>query len=352
VSHALSRRQFAFALAALMQVPVRQQAGQAADAQAEKRQRAAAMAELAATIHGELAMSGAGSWDRWVQRLAPLREKWKVVAAGTLKGRNEYVFNKNALDYLIDTDLEAGVKDTRPVESLAGFDGRMKKQGIDFVWVPIPCTEELYPENYVDAPPADLTVQPLMRRLLLSLLERDVEVIDLLRPLQAARAGYRLGLKRDDHWNNVELELAASVVAERLRRYGFAQAAASQPKRYTTKPNKISGDRGVSEMTQVLTSSGKMYEDVPDSPVLVIGDSNLQIYQYANENLTATGEHAGFTAHLARQLNLPISLEAQGGFRLAQLNRETEMFNKRRVVVFVGAAWMLSVYPWASTTSD
>jgi len=34
------------------------------------------------------------------------------------------------------------------------------------------------------------------------------------------------------------------------------------------------------------------------------------------------------------------------------LNRETEMFNKRRVVVFVGAAWMLSVYPWASTTSD
>ena len=218
--------------------------------------------------------------------------------------------------------------------------------------MPIPSIEEVYPENFLDAPPADLTVQPVMRHLMLLLLERDVEVVDLLRPFQAARAGYRLGLKRDDHWNNVELELAASVVAERLRRYGFVQAAAGQAKRYTTRPNRIGGDRGVSEMRQVLAPSGKMYEDVEESPVLVIGDSNLQIYQYSNENLTATGEHAGFSAHLARHLNLPVSLEAQGAFRLSQLNREVELFTRRRVVMFVGAAWMLSVYPWLSTTSD
>jgi len=29
-----------------------------------------------------------------------------------------------------------------------------------------------------------------------------------------------------------------------------------------------------------------------------------------------------------------------------------ELFARRRVVIFVGAAWMLSVYPWLSTTSD
>ena len=348
MSHTLSRREFALAVAALMQAPVRQ----VSDAQAERRQREAAIAALAAALRAELAKSGAGSWERWVQRLAPVRAEWKAVAEGTVKGRNGYFFNTNAFDYLVDTDLEAGVKDTRPLESIAGFDSRMKKQGIDFIWVPIPSIEEVYPENFLDAPPADLTVQPLMRHLMLLLLERDVEVVDLLRPLQAARAGYRLGLKRDDHWNNVELELAASVVAERLRRYGFVQAAAGQARRYTTRPHKISGDRGVSEMLQVLTPSGKMYEDVADSPVLVIGDSNLQIYQYSNENLTATGEHAGFSAHLARHLNLPVSLEAQGAFRLSQLNREVELFARRRVVIFVGAAWMLSVYPWLSTTSD
>jgi hypothetical protein len=175
-------------------------------------------------------------------------------------------------------------------------------------------------------------------------------MLDLLRPFQAARDGYRLGLKRDDHWNNVQIELAASLVAERLHRYGFVQAAAAQARRYTTRPARIGGDRGVDAMQQVYAPSGKLYDDVERSPVLVVGDSNLQIYEYQNENLTRTGEHAGFTAHLARHLGLPVSLEAQGGFRLAQLNREPELFEGRRVVIFVGAAWVLSYFPWIAVT--
>ena len=343
----MSRRQFALALATLLQAPTRRQAPKAAPpATSEKSQRAAAIAAEAATLRDELAKSGADSWDRWLQRLAPVRAQWKVVAAGTLKGRNGYIFNTHALNYLTDTDLEAGLENTRPLETIAAFDAKMKRLGIDFLYVPIPSTEEVYPENFLDSVPPDLTVQPAMRRLLLSLLERDVEVLDLLRPFQAARDGYHLGLKRDDHWNNVEIELAASLVAERLRRYGFVQAAAPQAKRYTTKPAAIGGDRGVDAMRQVIAPSGKLYDDVERSPVLVVGDSNLQIYQYQNENLTRTGEHAGFTAHLARHLGLPVSLEAQGGFRLAQLNREPELFEGRRVVIFVGAAWVLSYFPW------
>jgi hypothetical protein len=172
-------------------------------------------------------------------------------------------------------------------------------------------------------------------------------VVDLLRPFQAAREGYHLGLRRDDHWNDVQIELAASVVAERLRRYDFVQAAAGQAKRYTTREVKIGGDRGVDAMRQVITPAGKLYDDVDGSPVLVVGDSNLQIYQYQNENLTRTGEHAGFTAHLARHLGLPVSLEASGGFRLGQLGREPELFEGRKVVIYVGAAWVLSALPWA-----
>ena len=64
---------------------------------------------------------------------------------------------------------------------------KMKRRGIDLLYVPIPAIEEVYPENFLDAAPADLTVQPAMRRFMLSLLERDVEVVDLLRPFQAAR---------------------------------------------------------------------------------------------------------------------------------------------------------------------
>ena len=354
----MSRRQFGLGLAALLQVqprtrksvpaspPLAAPAAKAPVVSAEK-QRAASMAALAATIRTELAAAG-GSWDLWLRRLEPVRAEWKKVAAGTLKGHNGYVFNKNSLNYLVDTDLEAGPEGTRPLEALTAFDRRMKQLHVDFIYVPIPSIEEVYPENFIEAPPMDLTVQPAMRRLMLLLLERDVEVVDLLRPFLAAREGYTLGLKRDDHWNNVQIELAASIVADRLRRYDFVQAAAGQAKRYTTKAVRTGGDRGVDAMRQVITPAGKLYDDVERSPVLVVGDSNLQIYQYENENLTRTGEHAGFTAHLARQLGLPLSLEASGGFRLAELNREPELFQNRRVVIFVGAAWVLSSLPWVS----
>jgi len=349
----VTRRQFTAALVALMQAPAprrRTAPPQAPKPQApapdEKGQRAAAIATLASALKAELANSGARTWEQWEKRLEPVRARWKVVAAGDLKGRNGYVFNKNALNYLTDTNLESGVEKSKPLEVIATFNRNMKRLGLDFIYVPIPAIEEVYPENFLDAVPMDLTVQPAMRRFMLSLLERDVETVDLLRPFQAARDGYRLGLKRDDHWNHVQIELAASVVADRLRRYGFVQAAAAQAKRYTTKYIRTGGDRGVDAMRQVLTPAGKLYDDVEKSPVLVVGDSNLQIYEYENENLTRTGAHAGFTAHLARHLGLPVSLEAQGGFRLDQVGREPELFEGRTVVIYVGAAWVLAALPW------
>jgi len=340
----MSRRQFTLALAALLHAPV---ARAGASPVAAPPSRAASITALSSKLRAELMESGAGSWDKWSQRLEPVRATWKQTAAGGQDGRNGYRFNKNALNYLLDTDLESGLNDTRPLDVIVAFDRRMKMLGIDFVYVPIPAIEEIYPENFLDAPPADLTVQPAMRRFMLSLLEKDVEVVDLLRPFQAARDGYRLGLKHDDHWNDAQIELAASIVAGRLRRYAFVEAAAVQAKRYTTKAIKIEGERGITTMKQVITPAGKLYEDVEQSPILVVGDSNLQVYEYPTENLYRTGEHAGFTAHLARHLGLPVSLEASGGFKLGLLNRERELLQNRKVVLFVGAAWVLSYLPWS-----
>ena len=45
-------------------------------------------------------------------------------------------------------------------------------------------------------------------------------------------------------------------------------------------------------MTQVITPAGELYEDVEQSPVLVVGDSNLQVYQYENDDMRGTGQHA------------------------------------------------------------
>jgi hypothetical protein len=62
---------------------------------------------------------------------------------------------------------------------------------------------------------------------------------------------------------------------------------------------------------------------------------------------TSTRTHAGFTAHLARHIGVPVSLEAAGSFRPANSNRTPERLEGRRVVVFVGAARLLSYTAWA-----
>src|SRR5688572_26022211 len=141
----LSRRQFALALAALLQAPVKQQ--QAAPTPTERSQRTAAIAALGATLRDELAMSGAGTWDAWTKRLEPVRAQWKQVAAGSLKGRNGYIFNRNALGYLTSSNLEAGLEGTKPLDVFTVFDQKLKKRGIDFLYAPIPSIEEVYPEN-------------------------------------------------------------------------------------------------------------------------------------------------------------------------------------------------------------
>ncbi len=305
-----------------------------------------AMAGASAALEALLTRSGAGTWDRWWQRLQPVRDEFTQLARGSRRGAHGYVLNKNAVDYLTDADLDAGVNGTRPRDVLVTLDQQLKARGIDFIYLPIPAIEEVYPENHLAMPPADGIVQPRGRQFLLRLLQADVEVSDLLPVFRAARAGYGLGLKEDDHWNDRQIELAARHVAARLASYPFAKAAAPDAARYRTRAVTIAGERGVSTMSQVLTPEGRLYEDVEQSPVLVVGDSNLQVYQYTNADMRNTGEHAGFTAHLARALGMPVSLVAAGGFTPALLNREPRALTNRRVVVFVGSIVVVSRIAW------
>ncbi len=52
---------------------------------------------------------------------------------------------------------------------------------------------------------------------------------------------------------------------------------------------------------QVL-SGGKPYDDDPDSPVVLLGDSFTGVYQLTD------AEHAGVSAHIARGIGYPLDL--------------------------------------------
>jgi hypothetical protein len=78
--------------------------------------------------------------------------------------------------------------------------------------------------------------------------------------------------------------------------------------------------------------TGKLYKDDPLSPVLVLGDSFLRMYQ------TDEPRSAGFIAHLARELGAPVaSIVNDGGASTLvrkELMRRPQLLVSKRVVIW------------------
>ena len=195
----------------------------------------------------------------------------------------------------------------------------------------------------------DRLVNPHMRRLLLDLLEADVEVLDLLPVLLAARdpSPEPLYLAADPHWGPKGYNAAARVTATRLARYPFAVAAKAGPPVVkavkTSFPPLADGIAHVAAGLMALNPSQrqrateahpKTYDVVTGldggwprshtSSVIVIGDSYGIYYDGA----------------LSRDLNLVLDRRASGGQTteaFADFLREPESLAAGKVVVWIAS---------------
>jgi alginate O-acetyltransferase complex protein AlgJ len=203
-------------------------------------------------------------------------------------------------------------------------------------------------------------VNPFERKLLLDLAEQGVETVDLLPAFLAARAVPASGnatadeplyQRQDTHWTSRGLELAARLIAERVKRYPWFGAIAAHRRLYTTKdasftrhgdlhsrlPEAEKAGRAPETLTghQVLAGGGQPYEDDPDSPIVLLGDSFTGVYQLMD------CEHAGVSAHLARELGYPVDLVMSygGGPNVRQklLRRGEDALAGKKLVV-----WMMT----------
>jgi alginate O-acetyltransferase complex protein AlgJ len=166
----------------------------------------------------------------------------------------------------------------------------------------------------------------------------------------------------DTHWSHCALRLAAHLIAERVRQYPWFQEVCPQPIRYQTKEVQTlrAGDlRGmlpdeeklkVRPMTltaqQVLKPDGSFYEDDPNSPIVLLGDSFCGVFHFED------CQHAGLSAHLARELGLPIDLIMAHGsgprIRGQLARRGAEALRKKKLVLWTVVARDLYHYwaPW------
>jgi len=312
------------------------------------------------TVQRELAAQG-GAWPKWTEKLAPaqalLKKRLKAMPpkAKALAGHDGFLFYRNDLEYVTGGDLEKQRKGKNPLPIIVEFKKLLDQQGVDFLFVPVPTKLEVYPEQLDPALKAfsGQVINPAFRKLLESLAKEGVEVFDLLPALlreKSAKGPEPLFQHQDTHWTDRGLRFSAELLAARVRKYPWYEELAKQKRSYQLRETSFTrfGDlqsrlpeaeqKKYTPETLVahqVLANGKLYDDDPDSPVVLLGDSFTGVYELTD------AEHAGVSAHLARGIGYPLDLVMSygGGPNVRQklLRRGVEALGTKKVVI-----WMMT----------
>jgi len=289
-------------------------------------------------------------------------------------GRSGWFFYRPAVQYLVEPwalpvrsvpvrafeETPHGVTTNDIFTAIISFRDDLAKRGIKLLVMPAPNKASIYPEMLAVRAKTAAPVNPTTREVLAALKQAGVEVIDLFEVYAKAQEGQggiptpdprsltpAYYLAQDSHWSPEGMRLAADVVARRLLDSGWIEKG---PVKYDTKPVTIKRHGDVLRMirvpqverlydpeqidcTQVVnTQTSKPYVDDPNSPVLVLGDSFLRIFERDEPG------SGGFITHLARNLGFGLtSVVNDGGASTLvrqQLARRPALLAGKKVVVW------------------
>lgn len=270
-----------------------------------------------------------------------------------LVGLDGWLFYLPTVRFLVesfppDRDLQPDFQD--PLAAVIDFHHQLADRGIQLLVVPVPGKASIYPERVSSrADPGKVAESSHTLEFMSLLNNAGIPTIDLFETFHQDRStnGEHLYLSQDTHWTPEGAGLAAQVVARRVLREGWVTAGS---KEYGQKPVTVTRRSDILRMArspsierlfppqqvtcrQVFESdTGNLYQDDPHSPVLVLGDSFLRIYQ------TDEPKAAGFLAHLARNLRRPVaSIVNDGGASTLvrqQLSRNPHLLEGKKLVVW------------------
>jgi len=253
-----------------------------------------------------------------------------------------------------------------PYPAIIDFNQQLKARGIDLLLVVIPTKAEVFPEKVSDKAPAGAKpyVAPYCRKLLGELAAAGVEIVDLLPTFieQRGAGDDLLYMPQDTHWAPRGVELAARLIAERVRQYPWYESLRPQQVQYSVKQVNFTRLGDICEMLtdqeklayrplrltaqQVVAPGGTLYVDDPDSPIVMLGDSFTGVFHFED------CQHAGLSAHLAKDLSLPVDLiMAQGSgprIRGQLARRGHDAIEAKKLVIWTVVARDLYNYwaPW------
>lgn len=287
--------------------------------------------------------------SRIVQAVRPHMQFAQFLALGdlgkeVLAGRGGWFFYKPDVQFLIEP--WSGYDDVIGV--IRAFHDALDARGIRLLVVPAPGKPSIYPDK-LTARAARLgePVSAHARETIARLREAGIDTVDLFALFEQNRAATALYLQQDTHWSPEGMRLAARQVASEVLARGWI---AKGPVNYALKPAPIERHGDVLRMarspqilntfppepiacTQVVhENTGEVYQDSPDSEILVLGDSFLRIYERDDPG------SAGFTAHLARELGMPLtSIVNDGGASTLvrqELSRKPQLLRNKKAVIW------------------
>ena len=314
------------------------------------------------TVQREVAAEAGGAWPKWLAKLTPMHDALKKRLKAmppkvkALAGQDGFLFYRNDLEYVSGGDLEKQKKGKNPLPIILEFKKLLDEQGVDFLFVPVPTKLEVYPEQLDPEfkALAGQVVNPAFRKLIASLSKEGVEVADLLPALLQAKSQSAtepfLFQHQDTHWTDRGLRLAADLLAARVKKYPWYAELAKHKHSYDLRETSFTrfGDlqsrlpeaeqKKYTPETLVahqVVEGGKPYDDDPDSPVVMLGDSFTGVYELTD------AEHAGVSAHIARGVGYPLDLVMSygGGPNVRQklLRRGVEALATKKLVI-----WMMT----------
>jgi hypothetical protein len=270
-------------------------------------------------------------------------------------GRDGWLFYRPSLRYVIERPVVGpGGDSADPMPAIRSFRDQLQARGIQLLVMPVPNKESVYPEMLARrAEGSGVLVCETTRRLLDRLEQSDIEYVDLFAVFREAREresrsdSGRLYLAQDTHWSPGGARLAAGAVARRVldggpihpgdrtyrersvtvRRYGDLVEMLHVPHlKRALEPESIAC------LQVVRADSGTLYQDEPESEILILGDSFLRMYEEDEPGA------AGFIAHLARQLGQPLAsiVNDGGGSTLARqaLSYRPMLVRNKKLVIW------------------
>jgi len=244
-------------------------------------------------------------------------------------------------------------------DAVVSFARQLEERGIRLTLVPVPVKVMIHPHPVNGC--GEPVVHPDYLSLLVRFRENGVETIDLVPLLDEVNRTDPAFLRQDTHWTPVAMEKAAAHVAARIgRRPGGLEVnrvfLAGQSRGDLVgmldlpRPEAIFPEEKTTLTRLLDRRTGRPLESDPDSPVVLLGDSFVNIYEDPGLGFgQAAGEEgasrigAGFASHLAAALGLRLHVIAINGEGATGVRREfaalsAESLERKEHVIWVIAS--------------